>query len=70
MPRKKLASMIVAARKLAGYDTRYQLHKKTGVPMSTLGSIERGECSPTVETMERIMKSIGREVVVTFRERK
>ena len=67
MSRKQLAARIVAARKRAGYSSRYQLRDVSGVATSTLGSIENGEVSPSVETLEKIMKAIGWQVNVTFR---
>lgn len=70
MPRDELAALIIAARKRAGYKTRYQLAQASGVATSTLGSIETGAVSPTVETLEKIMDAIGCDFIVTFRPRK
>ena len=70
MPRDQLAALVVAVRKRAGYTSRRQFSQAAGVPVSTLAGIERGDTSPSVETLEKIMDPIGLEVVVTFRPRK
>ena len=70
MPKKQLADLVVAARKRAGYSTRYKFARAAGVAGSTLSGIERGETSPSVETLEKIMDAIGWDVLVTFRPRK
>ncbi len=64
-----LAQLIIAAYKEAGYSSRYEFAKAAGVNNSTLGSIERGEVSPSIETLDRMFGAIGWEVVVTFRAR-
>lgn len=70
MPKDQLAALIVAARKRAGYKTRYQFARAAGVATSTLGSIETGAASPTVETLEKIMNAIGWDVAVSFAPRR
>lgn len=70
MPKDQLAARVVAARKRAGYTTRYQFAKAAGVAKSTLAGIETGETSPSVETLEKLMDAIGWDVDVTFRPRK
>ena len=70
MPKDALAALIIAARKRAGYDSRYEFAKVAGVAKSTLDLIESGQANPTIETLEKIMGAIGLDVVVTFRPRK
>ncbi len=70
MPRHQLAALVIAARKRAGYDTRYQFAKAADVPASTLRDLENGKTSPSVETLEKIMHAIDWDVVVTFQPRK
>ncbi len=64
------AKRIIAAREDAGYETRYKFAKAAGVAYSTVSSIERGESSPSVETLVALMRAIDVEVVITFRPRK
>ena len=70
MSKDALAALVIAARKRAGFTSRYAFAKAAGVAVSTLAGIERGETSPSVETLEKIMNAIGWDVAVPFRPRK
>jgi len=67
MPPKELGALVRAARKKAGYDTIYAFSQATGVSSGQLSQIEAGKKSPSIRTLERIMGTIGWEVLITFR---
>lgn len=62
MPSKKLANALRAALKAAGHDTIYAAAKATGLESKQLGQILKGEVSPTLDTVERILGAIGYEI--------
>ena len=70
MPKDQLAALVIAARKRAGFATRYAFAKAAGVRVSTIDGIEGGKTSPSVATLEKIMDAIDWKVLVTFRPRK
>lgn len=53
-----IAGRIKAAREAQGMTLR-QLSEQTGVNISNLSRIERGEVSPTLETLQTICKALG-----------
>lgn len=70
MSKEKIASLITAARKRAGYRTMYEFCKRTGMSIGHLHEIENGVSSPSVGTLEKYFDTIDWDVVVTFRPRK
>lgn len=49
---------LVEARQAAGLSQR-ELARRAGVPASTIGRIERGAVSPTIQTLERLASALG-----------
>lgn len=41
-----------------------ELHRRSGVPYSTLSQIEKGRCIPQIVTYEKIMDALGYELVL------
>ncbi len=48
--------------------TQKELAALTGIDQSDLSKIERGQANPSVATLERIARALGKELVVVFRE--
>jgi len=70
MPTAELALLIRSALKQAGYKTNYAAAKAIGIDPRTLDRLQKGEVSPSIETLERIFHPIGWEVAVSFFPRK
>ena len=49
------------ARRRAGLSQR-ELARKSGIPQSSISRIERGLISPTVDTLERLIRACGMEL--------
>lgn len=56
------------ARRRAGLSQR-ELARRAGVPQSSISRIERGLVSPTVDTLERLVRACGMELEVLDRPR-
>lgn len=63
MPRDKLAAALKAALAKAGHESTYAAAKATGLESRQLGQILKGEVSPTLDTVERILSAINYEIV-------
>ena len=62
-----IASIVREARRRAGL-TQAKLAEKAGVPQSTVGRIESGARTPSVELVERLVRAAGLEVTVSLSE--
>lgn len=62
-----IASIVREARRRAGL-TQAALAKNAGVPKSTVGRIESGARTPSVELVERLVRAAGLEVTVSLSE--
>ena len=62
-----IVSIVREARRRAGL-TQAALAKKAGVPKSTVGRIESGARTPSVELVERLVRAAGLEVTVSLSE--
>ena len=62
-----LASIVVEARKRAGL-SQAALAEKAGVATSTVGRIEAGARTPSVELVERLVRAAGFEVTLSLSE--
>jgi transcriptional regulator with XRE-family HTH domain len=49
------------ARRRAGFSQR-ELARRSGVPQPSISKIERGVISPTVDTLERLLRATGMEL--------
>jgi uncharacterized protein len=56
---------VAEARRSAGLSQR-ELARRAGVPLSTIGRIERGTVSPTVHTLERLAEALEGRVSFVF----
>jgi transcriptional regulator with XRE-family HTH domain len=64
-----VGELIRAAREQAGI-SRSELNRRLNGPLaagSHINRIERGEVSPTVDTLERVAAALGRDLVIEFR---
>jgi len=62
-----LANIVREARRRAGL-TQAALAERAGVPKSTVGRIESGARTPSVELMERLVRAAGLEVTISLSE--
>ena len=56
------------ARRRAGLSQR-ELARRSGVPQSSISRIERGQISPTVDTLERLLRACDQELEPVRRAR-
>ena len=62
-----IARIVREARRRAGL-TQAELAEKAGVPKSTVGRIESGARTPSVELVERLVRAAGLELTVSLSE--
>jgi transcriptional regulator with XRE-family HTH domain len=55
------ARILNMARRRAGL-TQRELAKRSGIPQPSISRIERGQASPTVDTLERLLRASGQEL--------
>lgn len=61
--RTKAARLLWAARRRAGF-TQRELARRAGVPQPTVSRIERGVVSPTVDTLDKLVRACGMDLEV------
>ena len=59
----KAARMLLQARRRAGL-TQRELARRAGVPQPAIARIERGHVSPTISTLDRLLRATGYVVEV------
>lgn len=59
----KAARLLWTARRRAGF-TQRELARKAGVPQPTVSRIERGVVSPTVDTLNKLVRACGMDLEV------
>jgi transcriptional regulator with XRE-family HTH domain len=57
---------LLEARLAAGISQR-ELARRSGVPQAAISRIERGSVSPRVETLDRLLRSCGKDAVLVER---
>lgn len=65
-PEREYVKAIIAAR-LEQNLTQEELARKSGIRQSNISRIERGNCSPTVATLQQIAYGIGKTLHIEFR---
>jgi DNA-binding XRE family transcriptional regulator len=63
------AGQLIRERRLANGLTQAQLALRAGSTQAALSRLERGELSPTVETVERLLAVMGEEADILARRR-
>ena len=61
---------LIRARRLANGLTQAQLALRAGSTQAAISRLERGELSPTVETIERLLAVMGEEADIVVRRRR
>jgi transcriptional regulator with XRE-family HTH domain len=59
-------TIVLEARLAAGISQR-ELARRSGVPQAAISRIEKGSVSPRVETMDRLLRSCGRDAELVER---
>ena len=59
--------MLSMARRRAGF-TQRELSRRTGVPQPSISRIERGLVSPSVDTLDKLVRACGMELEAIERE--
>jgi transcriptional regulator with XRE-family HTH domain len=59
-------SIVLEARLGAGLSQR-ELARRSGVPQASISRIERGIVSPRTETLDRLLRACGKDVVLIVR---
>jgi transcriptional regulator with XRE-family HTH domain len=62
----KAATALREARRVANL-TQRQLAQRAGVPQATVGRIEAGFTTPRVDTLETLLRAVGKELSVSTR---
>jgi transcriptional regulator with XRE-family HTH domain len=55
------ARILNMARRRAGF-TQRELARRSGIPQPSISRIERGQVSPTVDTLERLLRATDQEL--------
>ena len=61
----QVAREIIKAR-IERQMTQKELSEKTGIRQSNISRIVNGNCSPTVETLEKIAEGLGKKLEIRF----
>lgn len=64
-PEYEIMKILIDARCSQGL-TQKELAKKTGIRQSNISRIERGKCSPTIETLKKLADGLGMKLNVQF----
>ena len=62
----EVLQLLKAAREKDGISLR-ELEQRTGISRGSLSRLESGEGNPTIATLDRFAKAIGREVMITLK---
>lgn len=60
-----LINTLVKARNSAGL-TQQQLSDKIGINQAVLSRIETGKANPSVETLKKLAKGLGKKLIIDF----
>jgi transcriptional regulator with XRE-family HTH domain len=66
IPNVEARTIVLEARLAAGISQR-ELARRSGVPQAAISRIEKGSVSPRVETMDRLLRSCGRDAELVER---
>ncbi len=66
MPEYEIMKAMVAARNEMNL-TQKELAEKIGMRQSNISRIERGTCSPNIDTLRAIAEGLGKELHIEFR---
>lgn len=61
-----IVNLLVSARKNAGL-TQTQLAELTGIRQPNIARLESGKYPPNLDSLERIAKALGKELVITLK---
>jgi len=61
-----LVKSLIQARNAAGL-TQQQLSAKTGIDQAVLSRIETGKANPSIETLKKVAKGLGKQLFIEFR---
>jgi transcriptional regulator with XRE-family HTH domain len=62
---RKIIHALIQARTETGF-TQKELSARTGIDQAILSRIENGNANPSIRTLERIAKGLGKELVILF----
>jgi ribosome-binding protein aMBF1 (putative translation factor) len=61
-----MISALIRARNEAGL-TQKELSSRTGIDQAILSRIENGNANPSLKTLDRLAKGLGKKLVIEFR---
>jgi predicted transcriptional regulator len=64
-PEYEVMKLLVEARTEQGL-TQKELAERTGIRQPNISRLERGQCSPTLDTLSALARGLGKELKVTF----
>jgi predicted transcriptional regulator len=64
-PEYEVMKLLVEARTERGL-TQKELAERTGIRQPNISRLERGQCSPTLDTLSALARGLGKELKVTF----
>jgi len=62
----RMISALIKARNEAGL-TQKELSSRTGIDQAILSRIENGNANPSLKTLDRLAKGLGKKLVIEFR---
>jgi len=64
-PEYEVMKLLVEARSEMGM-SQSELARRTGIKQPNISRLERGVCSPTLDTLSALAKGLGKELKVSF----
>lgn len=64
-PEYQVMKLLVEARSEMGM-TQSELARRTGIKQPNISRLERGVCSPTLETLGALARGLGKELDISF----
>jgi ribosome-binding protein aMBF1 (putative translation factor) len=64
-PEYEVMKLLVEARSELGI-SQSELARRTGIKQPNISRLERGLCSPTLNTLSALAKGLGKELVISF----
>jgi predicted transcriptional regulator len=64
-PEYEVMKLLVKARSELGM-SQGELARRTGIKQSNISRLERGACSPTLDTLAALAQGLGKELKISF----
>lgn len=65
-PKYEIVKQMISAREKL-HITQKELSERTGIKQSNISRLERGNCNPSIEFLQKIARGLGKELHIEFR---